>query len=195
MTRELINSAIINNVKSIIHLPFDNQILVELCKAASYDERRGVALLTATPSHPLWNRGEYENVEDWSLEKQLTYLIVHGFRPEALFNYAGADSSENPNTDLFEQEYDVIVRAIVSMKEPIPPIIEWNKAWDVYEHESSNGQVTVRLDTVIRLKANNKQEALERAKISPPPLGVDLEMDVNFWVDTDQEEDVVEVKA
>jgi hypothetical protein len=192
MTSELINTSINNKVEALTDFLLNANLITDMCKAVSFDERRGVALLTAYPNHPLWNRGEYENVEDWPLKKQITYLIVHGFTPEKLFHYAHIDMTQDPNQDLFLQDYNVVVRAIASMKEPIPPIIEWSEPWNVYGHDSSQGNVTVRLDTVISVKAKNKENAIERAMCLAPLVNTDVnvEMDVTIWVDKDLEDDV-----
>jgi hypothetical protein len=101
--------------------------------------------------------------------------------------------------DVLEQrgypQYNVVLRAIVDIsKDDLPEGHEFDTQWDVYDHENNDGELKIRLDTVVTVSASNKAQAVETAKANPPALGLEnidscLYM-TEFWVDTDQADNV-----
>lgn len=93
-----------------------------------------------------------------------------------------------------QSKYDVVVRAIVSCDEDKLKDHLFGEKWDVYDYTSQDGMSTVRLDTVVEVKAGNKEDAIEQAKDMAPSLQLSAELSIDtvvtIWVDDEQDDDV-----
>lgn len=80
--------ALDNKVASISHLVFHAPKLVEMVEAAARDEKNGVTALKSNPNLPIYSESP-EIVNQAGIEKQLAFLLAHGFSAECIYSQAG----------------------------------------------------------------------------------------------------------
>lgn len=91
-----------------------------------------------------------------------------------------------------ERYHRVTLRAIVTSEDPdfINGAFDFPQNWNVYDSETENGQLCIRLDTTFTVSALSVDDAIETAIAHPPTLNLDGLSDdkvqVEFWVDSDQ---------
>lgn len=109
------------------------------------------------------------------------------------------DNNESVRHDAaIKQTFHVVVRAIVHADKGFLVDYEAPECWEGYDFSSDGSDATLRLSTVVTVRARSKDEAIELAKGDAPSLeltydqaNVDLWVDVNYdddvWVESDSE--------
>lgn len=94
--------------------------------------------------------------------------------------------------------YEVVLRAIVIIDDALlPDVFEFPAEWTVTESDTEDGRRTIRLDTLYTCQATSIAHSVSLATDHPPSLGLDdiddFDVHVQFWVDTEQADDVKRV--
>ena len=92
-------------------------------------------------------------------------------------------------------QYNIVLRAIVNVSDDVlPENFDFAEDWEVYDNENNDGELKIRLDTVVTVGATSKEAAVEAATGNPPSLGLEdidsCDLDIEFWVDTDQADNI-----
>ncbi|TNC80788.1 MAG: hypothetical protein C9356_11740 [Oleiphilus sp.] len=84
----LINESLELKVKDLASHSFHTPTLVEMCESASRDDLHGIRAPKSYPNHELWGAGKNAKFEEWDTQKQIKFLLVHGFTSECIFSQA-----------------------------------------------------------------------------------------------------------
>lgn len=87
-TGDLNQIALDNKVASISHLSFHQPKICEMVDAAARDDNQGISAPKSNPALPIYNESP-EIVNLSGIEKQLAFLLAHGFSPECIYSQAG----------------------------------------------------------------------------------------------------------
>jgi hypothetical protein len=85
------------------------------------------------------------------------------------------------------QDYEINVRAIVRATQADDDATGHIEGWEVYDNEAGEekGEVVVRCDQLVAVKAKDEADAIEAAKANATGIemhGYEID-DVNLWVD------------
>jgi hypothetical protein len=75
-------------VKALASNSFHTLTLVMMCESASRDDLHGIRTPKSYPNHELWGAGKNAKFEEWNTEKQIKFLLVHGFSSKCIFSQA-----------------------------------------------------------------------------------------------------------
>jgi hypothetical protein len=85
---DLTQIALDNKVASISHLSFHLPKICEMVEAAARDKIQGINAPKSNPALPIYNESP-TIVNQSGIEKQLAFLLAHGFSPECIYSQAG----------------------------------------------------------------------------------------------------------
>lgn len=84
----LINESLDMKVRDLCGHIFHTPTLIEMCESASRDDSHGIRASRSYPDHELWEEGKGAKFDQWGTEKQIKFLLVHGFTSECIFSQA-----------------------------------------------------------------------------------------------------------
>lgn len=91
------------------------------------------------------------------------------------------------------QKYQVVLRAIVTSENNFLSEHQFPDNWEVYDSVFDNGSFTIRLDTIVDIEIEKREDLTQTACDSSPSLGLSLEQNfytnVTLWVD-EKDEDI-----
>ncbi len=124
---------------------------------------------------------------DSGLSVSLEWLVLERLGPLSDVLCALNDAAQK------DRYYAVTMRATITSEDPAfidDHPFNFPSSWSVYDHEINNGQLCVRLDTVVTVYASSIPDAVNAALAQPPSLGLenktDEQVQIEHLVDTSQ---------